>query len=147
MEAQTTQPRISRMASIRRFAPVVPASVILVLSADELANLARVHTTGPELYGVLAAAIAVAAAAAGLVLIVRGDRPTWAVAVVLVLWAIVALAGLAGVVAHIVGPVPGHGPVDPRPLPLAAPLGFTLRAVVGAVALVLAQRLAVRQSR
>lgn len=147
MEALTTQPRISRMASIRRFAPVMPASVILVLSAGELVTLARVHTTGSELYGVLAAAIAVATAAAGLVLIARGGRPTWAVAIVLVLWAIVALAGLAGVVAHIVGPVAGHGPIDPRPRPIAAPLGFTLRAVVGAVALFLARRLAVRQSR
>jgi hypothetical protein len=63
---------------------------------------------------------------------------------VLVLWAVVALGGLAGMIAHIVGPVPGHGPMDLRPRPIPAPLVFTLLGCVGALALSRGRRSRIR---
>lgn len=63
-----------------------------------------------------------------------------ATAAVLLLWTVVALGGLAGTIAHVIGPVPGHGPMDLRPRPIAAPLVFTLLGSVGAAALTLGQR-------
>ncbi len=105
------------------------------------------HTTGPELYGVLTAALAVGAAGANLA-ILRSSRPQRLLAAgLLVLWAVIALAGVAGAVAHIVGPVAGHGPVDLRPRPIAAPLVFTLLGLVGAAALGLGERAAIRRAR
>jgi hypothetical protein len=64
------------------------------------------------------------------------------------LWATVAVWSLgrgrarrlAGTVAHIVGPVPGHGPIDLRPRPILAPLIFTLFGLAGGAALWFGQR-------
>jgi hypothetical protein len=50
-------------------------------------------------------------------------------------------------VAHIVGPVAGHGPVDVRPRPVLAPLIFTTFALVGGAALFIGQRSARREPR
>ena len=113
---------------------------VLVWSGAETANLALVHTTGPELYGVITAALAVGAAVANLVLL-RSPRVRLVLtAAMLVLWAAVALGGIAGTIAHAVGPVIGHGPIDLRPRPIAAPLVFTLLGTVGGAGLFLGQR-------
>ncbi len=103
-------------------------------------TLALVHHTGPELYGVLTAALSTGAAAANLALLRSPRVRLIATAAVVLLWAIVALGGVAGTIAHVVGPVPGHGPMDLRPRPIAAPLVFTLLGTVGAAALGLGQR-------
>jgi hypothetical protein len=66
---------------------------------------------------------------------------------VIVLWALISLGGVAGTIAHAVGPVPGHGPIDPRPRPVFAPLVFTLLGTVGGTALFLGQRAAIRRAR
>jgi 4-amino-4-deoxy-L-arabinose transferase-like glycosyltransferase len=124
----------------RRRLAIATAVVVLGWSIVELASLALVHTTGPELYGLLVAALAVAGGIATLVVLRSRDRRLWATIPVLILWAVVALGGLAGVVAHIVGPVAGHGPVDPRPRPIGAPLIFTALGLVGAAALWFGQR-------
>jgi hypothetical protein len=65
----------------------------------------------------------------------------------LVLWAVIAVAGLGGTIAHIVGPVAGHGPIDLRPRPISAPLVFTLLAFVGGIALLSGQRAAIRRMK
>lgn len=114
-------------------------------SVKYLVSLGFTHTTGPELYGVLTAALAVGAAGANLALL-RSHRPRVALAAaLLVLWAFIAFAGVAGTVAHVAGPVPGHGPMDLRPRPVAAPLVFTLLGLVGGSALVFGQRAAIRR--
>jgi hypothetical protein len=122
------------------------SGIVLAWSITETASLAVVHHTGPELYGVLVAAMASAAGVANLILL-RSNRAnriptvaTIATVVVLVIWSVVALGGMAGVIAHIIGPVAGHGPIDPRPRPIAAPLIFTLLGSFGAAALVLGRR-------
>jgi hypothetical protein len=126
--------------------PILMSIAVLGWSVKYLVSLSLTHTTGPEVYGVLTAAIAAGAAGANLVLL-RSSRPQALLAAgLLVLWAVVALAGIAGAVAHVVGPVPGHGPLDLRPRPIAAPLVFTVLGTVGAVALVLGQRLRIRQA-
>jgi hypothetical protein len=66
---------------------------------------------------------------------------------VLVVWAVVALGGIAGTVAHVVGPPIGEGPVDARPRPIPAPLVFTLLGLVGGAALLLGQRATFRSLR
>lgn len=120
--------------------PVLMSVAVLGWSLKYLVSLGLTHTTGPELYGVLTAALAAGAAGSNLV-ILRSSRPQLLLAAVLVgLWALIALAGLGGTIAHIVGPVAGHGPVDLRPRPIAAPLVFTLLGSVGGAALVLGQR-------
>jgi hypothetical protein len=122
----------------------VVSVVVLGWSIAETVNLARVHTTGAEIYGVLTAAVSTGAAIANLALL-SSPRPRLVLTVaVLVVWAVVALGGLAGTVAHVVGPVAGHGPIDPRPRPIAAPLVFTLLGFAGAAALVLGQRARMR---
>ncbi len=114
--------------------------VVLGWSIDYTVTLAVVHNTGAELYGVLTAAISTGAAAANLALLRSPRARRIATGVVLLLWTVVALAGLAGTIAHVIGPVPGHGPMDLRPRPIAAPLVFTLLGTVGAAALALGQR-------
>ncbi len=114
--------------------------VVLGWSIDYTVTLAVVHHTGPELYGVLTAALSTGAAAANLALLRSPRVRLIATAAVVLLWAIVALGGVAGTIAHVVGPVPGHGPMDLRPRPIAAPLVFTLLGTVGAAALGLGQR-------
>jgi hypothetical protein len=114
--------------------------VVLGWSVDYTLTLAVVHNTGAELYGVLTAALSTTAAIATLVLLRSPRTRIVATSAVLVLWTIVALGGIAGTIAHVVGPVPGHGLVDLRPRPVAAPLVFTLLGSVGAAALTFGQR-------
>lgn len=102
--------------------------------------LAVVHNTGPELYGVLAAATSTGAAAANVAILQSPRTRRIATVVLIAIWAFVALGGIAGVIAHIVGPVPGHGAVDLRHRPIAAPLVFTVLGAAGAASLVLGQR-------
>ena len=116
------------------------ALVVLGWSIVELVSLLSRHTTGPELYGVLVASVAVVAGVLNLALLRSGQRRLWATVAVLILWTIVALGGLAGTVAHIIGPVAGHDPIDPRPRPIAAPLIFTLLGLAGGAALWFGQR-------
>jgi hypothetical protein len=114
--------------------------VVFAWSAVELVSLLSRHTTGAQLYGVLVAALAVIAGAASVYLAASTRRQVWATWAVVALWAFIALGGLAGVVAHVVGPVPGHGPVDTRPRPIPAPLIFTALGAVGSVAVYRGQR-------
>jgi hypothetical protein len=136
----------TRWQAIARHRWEIASGVVLARSLTETASLAVVHHTGPELYGVLTAALSAGAAVANLVLLrsshVNGASVAGraATAAVVVVWAVVALGGIAGVAAHVIGPVAGHGPVDLRPRPVAAPLVFTLLGAAGATALVLGRR-------
>jgi 4-amino-4-deoxy-L-arabinose transferase-like glycosyltransferase len=132
-----------RDRTIRRAALSV-SFVVFAWSFVELVNLSLRHTTGPELYGVLAAALATGAGVANLAVLRSPRANVLVVIAVLVVWAIVALGGIAGAVAHIVGAPIGEGPVDPRPRPIPAPLVFTLLGLVGGAALVFGQRAALR---
>ena len=134
----------SAWRTFARRRPLLMSVAVLAWSTRYALSLAVVHTNGAELYGVLTAVIAVLAAAGNLV-VVRSSRPNVVViAALLVVWGFVALAGLGGTVAHVIGPVAGHGPIDPRPRPVLAPLVFTVLGFVGALALVLARRMANR---
>ena len=126
--------------------PLFMSIAVLGWSTKYFVSMALTHTTGPEVYGVLTAAIAVAAGIGNLVLI-RSSRvrrsPLLALAVtaaLIAVWVLVAFAGLGGTIAHVVGSM-GHGPVDPRPRPVPAPLIFTVLGTVGALAVVLAHRM------
>jgi hypothetical protein len=124
----------ARDRTIRRLALLV-SLVVLCWSFLELVNLGLTHTMGPELYGVLAAVLATGAGAANLVLL-RSARPhPLVILAVLAVWVVVAVGGVAGTMAHIVGAPIGESPVDPRPRPIAAPLVFTLLGLVGGAAL------------
>ena len=118
--------------------------VVLGWSINYTVTLAVVHTTGAELYGVLTAALSTGAAIANLALLRSPRVRLVATAAVLVIWTVVALGGIAGTVAHVIGPVPGHGSMDLRPRPIAAPLVFTLLGFVGAAALTFGQRARMR---
>jgi hypothetical protein len=147
-EQQRTMPAKNAIQGIKRtileHRPVLMSVAVLGWSLKYLVDLGLTHTTGPELYGVLTAALAAGAAGSNLV-ILRSSRPQLLLAAVLLgLWALIALAGVGGTIAHIVGPVGGHGPMDLRPRPIAAPLIFTLLGLVGGAALVLGQRARVR---
>ena len=131
----------------RRRVSLATAIVVLGWSVVELVSLLAVHTTGPELYGVLVAALAVAAGALGLITLWSSERRTWATVAVLIVWAVVALGGIAGTVAHVIGPGAGHGPIDPRARPIAAPLVFTLLGLVGGAAVWFGQRRGVSRAR
>ena len=119
--------------------------VIAVWSVVELIDLGIKHTTGAEIYGPLAAVLAIAASVASLLLLGSSRPHTILTFAVLALWAVIALAGIAGTVIHAVGPVLGHGPVDLRPRPLLAPLIFTTFGLVGAAALVVGKRPSLRR--
>jgi len=134
---------LARFRMRRRFA-VGAAIVVLGWSVVLLVRLVGVHTSGPELYGILVAVLAVAAGVLGLITLRSSDRTLWATGAVLILWVVVALCGVAGMVAHVIGPGIGHGPIDPRPRPVAAPLVFTLLGLIGGAALWFGQR---RRSR
>jgi len=120
--------------------PLLMSVGVLVWSTRYLVTLALSHNTGPELYGVLTAALATGAAVANLALLRSPRMQVVLIAAVFVLWAVIAVAGIAGTIAHVVGPVPGHGPMDLRPRPIAAPLVFTILGSIGALSLFLGQR-------
>jgi hypothetical protein len=125
----------------RRWVSFVVTAVVLALSVAEVVNLLGRHTNGPELYGVLVAVLASVAGIASLVLVASRRKRFLASAAVLVLWAAIALGGLAGTYAHIVGAPAGEGPLDPRPRPVSAPLIFTALGAVGGAALFYGQRM------
>lgn len=140
----TSIPAIWRTITDRR--SLVMSLVVLGWSLKYTVTLAVTHNAGPELYGVLAAALASAAGIANIALLRASRAQVLATAAVLVLWAVVAFGGLAGTVAHVVGPVAGHGPIDPRPRPVVAPLVFSVLGLVGGAALFLGQRARVRST-
>ena len=129
----------------RRWVSLVAALVVLAWSVAELVNLVQRHTIGAELYGVLVAALAVVAGIGTVALLALGRRRVVASVAVIVLWGVVALGGVAGTIAHVVGPAPGHGPVDTRPRPVPAPLVFTALGIIGGTTLLLGQRLGTRR--
>lgn len=144
-------PSTSSIRAIRRIVterrPLLTSIAVVAWSTKSLVSLGLTHTTGPELYGVVTAALAVGAAGANLALL-RSPRPQVLLsAALLVIWVVIAVAGVAGTVAHVVGPVPGHGPIDLRPRPVVAPLIFTLLGLVGGAALLFGQRAAIRRVR
>jgi hypothetical protein len=121
--------------------------VLLGWSIDYTVTLVAVHNSGAELYGALTAALSSGAALANIGLLRLPRVRVVVTGAVALLWVVVALGGIAGTIAHIVGPVPGHGPMDLRPRPIAAPLVFTLLGSVGAASLVLGQRMRIRSGR
>lgn len=137
----------SNLRTVMERRPLIMTLVVLGWSTKNLVTLGLTHTAGAELYGVLVAALAVGAGVLNLALLTSPRTRTWATAAVLILWAVVALGGIAGSVAHIIGPVPGHGPIDPRPRPIAAPLFFTALGLVGGFALFLGRRMQARRVR
>jgi hypothetical protein len=124
----------------------VMSLALLAWSVVEVVGLAGRHTTGPQLYGVLVAGLAVVAASLALFGVRSTSRQAWFAIAVAVVWVIVAIGGVAGVVAHVVGPLPGEGPVDSRPRPALAPLAFTAMGVVGELVLWIWWRRPVRAS-
>ena len=140
------QRNVPRRARARWGALVVTTALVLAMSVAEFINLSGRHMVGAESYGLLVAGLAVAAGILSLVLELSPQRRV-ATAGVLVLWAIVALGGLAGTYYHIVGVAPEYGPVDPRPRPITAPLVFTLLGTVGGTTLFFGQRAADRRAR
>jgi 4-amino-4-deoxy-L-arabinose transferase-like glycosyltransferase len=129
----------------RRWISIFVTLAVLAWSILQLINLGLNHTTGPELYGVAVAAVAVGTGVLSLALLASTRRRFLASVGVLVLWTVIALGGVAGAVAHIVGPAPGHGPIDTRPRPVAAPLIFTALGLAGGAAVVYGQRLLARR--
>lgn len=129
----------ARARTIWRISMLVTV-VVLVWSTGELIDLASKHTIGPEVYGVAVAAVTVVAGVLSLALLWSTRRRALATTAVLVLWAVIAIGGVAGMVAHVVGPGSGHGPVDTRPRPILAPLTFTTLALLGGVTLFYGQR-------
>jgi 4-amino-4-deoxy-L-arabinose transferase-like glycosyltransferase len=135
-------------ARIRRWAPRIVAIVVLGWSLVELAGLLAVqHTVGAELYGILVAALAVLAGVLTIVLLASARPNVLAIGGVVVLWAVIALGGIAGTVAHVIGPVAGHGPVDDRPRPTGAPLVFTALGFLGGGSLIYASRRRIDRDR
>jgi 4-amino-4-deoxy-L-arabinose transferase-like glycosyltransferase len=135
----------SRARSRRRIA-VFMSLAVLAWAVVELTSLAFRHTTGPELYGVLVAALAVVAGVLNLVALNSPRGRLWAI-VAVVLWAVVALGGLAGLAAHVIGPSAEHGPVDLRPRPTLAPLVFTALGAVGGLVVIVGRRAGAYRSR
>ena len=132
-------PDVARDRTVRRVA-LVASVLVLGWSFVELVSLSFRHTTGPELYGVLVAALATGAGVANVALLRSPRARTVVILAVLVVWAIVAAGGIAGTVAHVVGVPAGEGPVDPRPRPFGAPLIFTLLGSIGGAALLVGRR-------
>jgi hypothetical protein len=147
MSTLTQARHVSVRARVRRSAPFVTSALVLALSVAEFINLSGRHTVGAESLGLLVAGIAVGAGILSLGLVLSPQRRVIGTAAVLVLWAIVALGGIAGTYYHIVGVAPEYGPVDPRPRPIAAPLVFTVLGIVGGTALFFGQRPAIRRTR
>jgi len=143
MQSITARSVLRAVASRR---PLIASVVVFGWSIKYFVGLGLSHTTGTELYGVLTAAISTGAALTNVALLRAPRRRVVVPAALLLIWALVALAGVGGTVAHVIGPVAGHGPVDLRPRPVPAPLVFTLLGIVGAAALFFGQRSANRQS-
>jgi hypothetical protein len=144
-------PRII-LRTIAERRPLMMSVAVLGWSTKYLVDLALTHTTGAEAYGVLVAALGVGAGVANLGLLrSRRLQASPRVSVVLTLavmavWSLVALGGISGTIAHLVGPVAGHGPIDLRPRPIPAPLVFTVLGIVGGIALFTGQRAATRRA-
>ena len=132
--------------AIRTHRSLAVSTVVLGGSAWYTLSLAVIHHTGAELYGVLTAALSTVAAATTIALLRSPQTRVIATGLVIAMWVVVALGGIAGVIAHVVGPVPGHGPIDLRPRPIAAPLVFTLLGSLGGAALVTGQRARARSA-
>jgi len=130
----------------RRRVAILASLAVLAWAIVELVSLASRHTTGPELYGVLVAALAVAAGILNLVALNAPRTWIWVLAAV-VLWAIVAIGGLGGVIAHLVGPSVEFGPVDPRPRPVLAPIVFTALGAVGGLVVIMGRRAGAYRTR
>lgn len=147
-DAATTPslPTGARDRTVGRVSLVV-SLVVFGWSLVELVSLSARHTIGPELYGVLAAALASGAGVANLALLRSPRAQVLVVIAVLVVWAVVAVGGVAGTVAHVAGAPIGEGPVDPRPRPIAAPLIFTLLGFFGGAALLAGKRATFRSLR
>ena len=143
--AQESSPSVRVRAE--RPAQFVAVAVVLALSVAEFINLSGRHTIGAESYGLLVAGFAVAAGIVSLALMMSPHKRVIATAAVLILWAIVALGGIAGTYYHIVGVAPEYSPLDPRTRPIVAPLIFTLIGIVGGTALFLERRAAIRRIR
>jgi hypothetical protein len=139
MQTNEPLPAARQRSGARSVAALVVAVLVLAWSINELISLLLVHTTGPELYGVLVAAFAAVSGVLSVVLLWAARPPRWAIWTVVVLWIIVAVGGMAGTLAHVIGPVAGHGPVDLRPRPVAAPLIFTVLGFLGGGALLYGQ--------
>jgi hypothetical protein len=146
MTDATTAPERDRSAGIaegdraRFWISMVVTALVLAFSVVQVLNLLQVHTVGPEIYGVGVAVLAVAAGVLSMGLLASRHKRVIATLAVLALWALIAIGGVGGVVAHIVGPGEGHGPVDSRPRPVAAPLIFTAIGVVAGAALFYGRR-------
>ena len=140
--ATITQDTGARRELIWRWTSVIVTAVVMGLSVAQFLNLLGKHTIGAEIYGVVVAFLSAVAGVSSLSLLLSPRRQKYLLIAVLVLWAIVALGGIAGSVAHVIGPdlTGAHGPVDGRPRPIAAPLVFTLFGIVGGSALFLGQR-------
>ena len=137
---QTTGAHTTREL-IDRWVPLAVTGIVAIWALVELGGLLLAnHTTGAELYGLLVAVLAVVAGVASVWLLSARRRHTITTAAVLLLWGLIALGGIAGAVAHVVGPDPAHGPVDTRPRPVGAPLVFTLFGIAGGAALFYGQR-------
>lgn len=147
MSTLTQQRDFSLRARAERYAPFVAVALVLALSVAEFINLSGRHTVGAETYGLLVAGLAVAAGILSLGLTLSPQKRGIFIAAVLVLWAIVALGGIAGTYYHIVGVAPEYSPIDPRPRPVLAPLVFTLYGIVGGSALFFGWRAANRRAR
>jgi hypothetical protein len=145
MELRTALEPVKRITANRRTVSLSVSGVVLIWSIVELVSLALRHTAGPEIYGVLVAAIAVAAGSMTVLLLVSRRRQAIATAAALLLWAVVALGGLAGAVVHVTGAGPAE-PADPRPRPAGAPLVFVGLALSGGAALVYGQRTSLRRT-
>ena len=148
MQASTWQSRW-RIAVEQRW--LLVSAAVLLYGLVETVSLAIVHHDGPEIEGVVVAATTALAGLLNVALLRLDLRSPRALAVatvaLLVLWMVVAVGGIAGFVAHLVGPSSEPGFFDPRPRPIAAPLVFTLVGFVGAAAIVLGQRRRVRSGR
>jgi hypothetical protein len=130
--------------ALRRRAPLIVSIGVLGWSLVELVNLALTHTAGARIAGVAAAGLASVAGFASVALTASGQSHRWATRGLLVLWGVVALAGVAGTIAHVLSPLPGAAPGEALSRPALAPLVFTLLGLVGGAALALGSRAAAR---
>jgi hypothetical protein len=137
---------VKRILRERGALSLLMTTAVLAWSIRYLISLGLAHTAGPEMYGVLVAALAVGGALLNLALLASSQQRLLATAGALVLWTVVAFGGFAGTVAHAIGPVPSHGPFDVRPRPVAAPLVFTVLGLAGGIALFRGYRVGSRRS-